>query len=63
MTVCIEIFQPLLSAWTLGAIWLHALSRLGAGLTYQSHIMDLNPTLHGHGPFYLLVLFGLDFVS
>ena len=23
----------------------------------------LNPTLYGHGPFYLLVLFGLDFVS
>ena len=23
----------------------------------------LNPILNGHGPFYLLVIFGLDFVS
>ena len=26
-------------------------------------IHPVNPTLHSHGPFYLLVLFGLDFVS
>ena len=31
---------------------------------YSEFLMgSINPILHGHGPFYLLVIFGLDFVS
>ena len=27
------------------------------------NLISVNPILHGHGPFYMLVLFGLDFVK